>query len=174
MALVEPKLGTNKKTSIMEGKIQDAVIIQTATQKEKKRWYSFEEADNIQVSDGFLYLTSRWVHYKMIIHAHPAVKISYILVIFAPMMVFLVVLDIIIICFSFVPKILKFTILNLWDGLKWLFVHVWEIIGEAVIAFLKRFLGVAGVFCAGYAIYVFFKTGAYQNVYDFIVKIITR
>ena len=157
----------------MENEIQDAVIIQTATQK-GKRWYSFEEADNIQVSDGFLYITSRWVHYRMIIHAHPAVKITYLLVIFAPMTTILVSVDIIIVVLSFIPKILKFSFVNLWDGLKWLFVHIWELVGEAVLAFLKKFLGVAGVFCAGYAIYVFFKTGAYQNVYEFIVKIITR
>lgn len=157
-----------------DNNIQDAVIIQTATQKEKKRWYSFEEAENIQVSDGFLYLTSRWVHYKMIIHAHPSVKICYILLIFCPMTVLLASVDIIIIALSLIPKILKFSFVNLWDGLKWLFVHIWELVGEAVMAFLKKFLGVAGVFCAGYAIYVFFKTGAYENVYEFIVKIITR
>lgn len=157
-----------------ENNIQDAVIIQTATQKKKKRWYSFEEADNIQVSDGFLYLSSRWVHYRMIIHAHPVVKISYILVIFAPMTVFLASLDVVIIVLSFIPKILKFSFVNLWDGLKWLFVHIWEIVGEAVMAFLKRFLGVAGVFCAGYAIYVFFKSGAYQNVFDLIIRIFSK
>lgn len=157
----------------MEENIQEAVII-TATQKEKKRWYSFEEADNIQITDGFLYLTSRWVHYRMIIHAHPVVKITYLLVIFCPMTVFLAVLDIIIICFSFVPKILKFSFLNLWDGLKWLFVHTWELVGEAVMAFLRKFLGVAGVFCAAYAIYVFFKSGAYQNVFDLIIRIFSK
>jgi hypothetical protein len=158
----------------MEENIQDAVIIQTATQKEKKRWYSFEEADNIQITDGFMYLSSRWVHYRMIIHAHPAIKIVYLLVIFVPMTVFLASLDIIIIILSFIPKIVKFSATNIWDGLKWLFVHIWEIVGEAVMAFLRKMLGVLGVFVAGYAIYVFFKTGAYQNVYEFIVKIITR
>jgi len=154
----------------MENEIQDAVIIQTATQKEK-RWYSFEEADNIQVSDGFMYLTSRWVHYRMIIHAHPAVKITYLLVIFAPMTTILVSVDIIIVVLSFIPKILKFSFVNLWDGLKWLFVHIWELVGEAVMAFLRKMLGVLGVFVAGYAIYVFFKSGAYAHVFEFLMKI---
>ena len=154
----------------MENEIQDAVIIQTATQKEK-RWYSFEEADNIQVSDGFMYLTSRWVHYRMIIHAHPTVKITYLLVIFAPMTTFLVSVDMIIIILSFVPKILKFSFVNLWDFLKWLLVHIWELIGEVVLAFLRKMLGVLGVFVAGYAIYVFFKSGAYAHVFEFLMKI---
>ncbi|MBQ9214343.1 MAG: hypothetical protein IJ150_10455 [Bacteroidales bacterium] len=152
----------------MENEIQDAVII-TATQKEK-RWYSFEEAD-IQISDGFMYLTSRWVRYRMIIHAHPTVKITYLLVIFAPMTTFLVSVDIIIIILSFVPKILKFSFVNLWDGLKWLLVHIWELIGEVVLAFLRKMLGVLGVFVAGYAIYVFFKSGAYAHVFEFLMKI---
>lgn len=154
-----------------ENNIQDAVIIQTATQKEKKRWYSFEEADNIQITDGFMYLSSRWVHYRMIIHAHPAIKITYLLVIFAPMTVFLAVLDITIIVLSFIPKIVKFSFVNLWDGLKWLFVHIWELIGEVVLAFLRKMLGVLGVFVAGYAIYVFFKSGAYAHIFEFLMKI---
>lgn len=158
-----------------ENSIQDAVIIQgTASEKRTKKWFTFEESDTIQVSEGFLYLTSRWVHYRMIIHAHPVVKICYILLVFAPMTVFLAVLDITIIILSFIPKIVKFSFVNLWDGLKWLFVHIWEIVGEAVMAFLKRFLGVAGVFCAGYAIYVFFKSGAYQNVFDLIIRIFSK
>ena len=155
----------------MEENIQDAVIVETASEKKQKKWFTFEESDTIQVSEGFLYLTSRWVHYRMIIHAHPAVKISYILIIFCPMTALLVSMDIIIVVLSFVPKILKFSFVNLWDGLKWLFVHVWEIVGEVVMAFLRKFLGVAGVFCAGYVIYVFFKTGAYTHVFEFLMKL---
>ena len=148
----------------------NTIILDTVPHRRK--WYSFEEAENIEVSSGFLYLSSRWVRYRMIIHAHWSVKISYLLLIFSPITAVLFVIDIICLILTFVPKIGKFCLVNLWDGLKWFFRNVWELCGEMILAFCKKFLSVAGIFCAIYAIYVFFRTGAYQNVYEFICKLL--
>lgn len=136
----------------------------------KKKLYAFSEAEWIERSDYF-FLTSRYMRYYTIIDAHPITKIGYYCFIFVPIVSFFTFCDIIIIAIKLAVLIVKFTAINLWEGLKWLFVHVWDLVGEAVLAFLKRMLSVLGVFVAGYAIYIFFKTGAYQRVFEFIMKL---
>ncbi|MBQ3656824.1 MAG: hypothetical protein II956_08280 [Bacteroidales bacterium] len=156
--------------------MENAIVINTNTQHPQK-WYSFEEYEGIDLDclgSNIFYLTARWIKNYMIIHAHWSVKVSYLILIFCPLTGLCITLDLTIILIRQIPKIIKFCAVNLWDGLKWLFQNIWEMVGEMVLAFFKKFLSVAGIFCAGYAIYVFFKTGAHETVFEFISKIFTK
>lgn len=142
----------------------------------KRKWYSFEECLSVEES-SFFYLTSRLIRRYLIFHAHWSVKICYYAVFLPVLITISISVDILLILSAFVPRIVIFITTNLLLGLKFIFTRIWEWFGEAILAFLKKFLSVAGIFCAMYAIYVFFKTGAYENVYEWLcnaLKITTK
>ena len=152
----------------------NTIILDTVPHRRK--WYSFEEC--LTVNEGsFFYLTTRLLHRYLIFHAHWSVKIGYYAVFLTVLMPISITVDILLIISAFVPRIVLFITTNLLLGLKYVFTKIWEWFGEMILAFCKKFLSVLGIFVAFYAIYVFFKTGAYETVYDFIcnaLKITTK
>jgi len=149
----------------------NTIILDTVPHRRK--WYSFEECLSVEES-SFFYLTTRLLHRYLIFHAHWSVKIGYYAVFLTVLMPISITVDILLIISAFVPRIVLFVTTNLLLGLKFIFTRIWEWFGEVILAFLKKFLSVIGIFCALYAIYVFFKAGAYETVYDFIINALTQ
>lgn len=134
---------------------------------ERRGWFQFETSNTFDVVDMFP-LTSRLLKYWGIFHAHVALKIAYYFLIFPLMVLFCAVVDLIILIAKNIPLAVKFSVVNLAAFVKWLVVEIWGLVGELLKSFFKKFLAVMGVFLAGYIIYLFFKTGAWVNVWDIL------
>lgn len=132
---------------------------------ERHGWFQFETSQTFDVVDMFP-LTSRLLKYWGNMHAHLAVKICYYFLVFPLMVLFCAVVDIVILIVRNIPLVLKFSLVNLFTFVKWIAVEIWDLVGELVKAFLKKFLAVLGVFVAGYVIYLFITTGSWVNVLD--------
>ena len=134
---------------------------------ERTRWIEFEENSSMEVNSAFP-LTSRLLKNFGTVRSHWAIKIAYYLGIFPIAAVFCGVIDVIIIICCNIPSALKFCFVNLFTAIRWVVVEIWGLVGELLKSFFKKFLAVMGVFLAGYIIYLFFKTGAWVNVWDIL------
>lgn len=134
---------------------------------ERKRWIEFEENSSMEVNSAFP-LTSRLLKNFGTVRSHWAIKIAYYLGIFPIAAVFCGTVDLLIALLVNIPSILKFCFVNLFELVKWIVMQVWNFAGDLLKSFFKKFLAVMGVFLAGYIIYLFFKTGAWVNVWDIL------
>lgn len=135
--------------------------------KERKHWIEFEENTSMEVNSSFP-LTSRLLKNFGTVRSHWAIKIAYYLGIFPIAAVFCGTVDLLIALLVNLPSILKFCFVNLFAAIRWVVVEIWGLVGELLKSFFKKFLAVMGVFLAGYVIYLFFKTGAWVNVFQIL------
>lgn len=134
---------------------------------QREHWIEFDENLSVEVCPTFP-LTSRFLRHWSIIVAHVAVKIGYYFTVFWVVALFCGVVDICIVIIKYLCLALIYGLINLGSAIKYGIKKLYCAAIDSVKAFLIKMLSVLGIFAGGYIIYLFFKTGAWTNVWVII------